>query len=77
MHAWFVAALNGPAARTMSIDPSFLGTGTYKATIVRDNLDNDAAVIVESKDVRAGPPLQIAMRRFSQTPLVRSTSGIP
>ena len=60
--AWFVGALNGPAARTMTMDPSFLGTGTYKATIVRDNLENDAAVEMESKDVRRGQSLQIPMR---------------
>ena len=60
--AWFVAGLNGPAPRTMTIDASFLGIGTYKAAIVRDNLDNDAAVEVESKEVRRGQSLPIPMR---------------
>ena len=59
---WFVGGLNGPVARTVAIDPSFLGSGTYRATVVRDNLGNDAAVEVETKDVRRGQPLPIAMR---------------
>jgi alpha-glucosidase len=60
--AWFVAALNGPAARTVTIDPSFLGTGTYKATIVRDTLENDASVEVGTSEVRRGQPVPIQMR---------------
>ena len=59
---WFVGALNGPAARTVTIDPSFLGSATYKATVVRDNLENDAAVEMETRDMRRGQVLQIPMR---------------
>ena len=59
---WFVGGLNGPNARTVTIDPSFLGTGTYKATIVRDNLGNDAAVEMETRDTRRGQTLQFLMR---------------
>jgi alpha-glucosidase len=60
--SWFVAALNGPAARTVTIDPEFLSGGAYKATIVRDKMDNDAAVEIESLSARRGQPLRIAMR---------------
>jgi len=59
---WFVGGLNGPVARTVTIDPSFLGTGTYKTTIVRDNLENDAAVEMETRDTRRGQALQFPMR---------------
>jgi len=60
--SWFVGALNGPAARTVTIDPSFLSAGSYTATIVRDRMDNDGAVEMESRAVRRGQPLRIAMR---------------
>jgi len=59
---WFVGALNGPVARTVTIDPSFLGTGTYTTTIVRDNLENDAALEMETRDTRRGQTLQFPMR---------------
>ena len=58
---WFVGALNGPVARTVTIDSSFLGTGTYKTTIVRDNLENDAALEMETRDTRRGQTLQFPM----------------
>jgi alpha-glucosidase len=59
---WFVGALNGASARTVTIDPGFLAAGAYKATIVRDNLDHDGAVVVDSTAARRDQPLQIAMR---------------
>ena len=59
---WFVAAMNGPAARRVTIDPVFLGPGTYHALVVRDNLEDAAAVEVESKNARRGEPFEIAMR---------------
>ena len=48
---WFLAAMNGPAARTVNVDLSFLPAGRYKALIVRDTLETDAAVEVETRDV--------------------------
>lgn len=59
---WFVAAMNGPQGRTVTIDPTFLGSGAYQALVVRDNLENAAAVEVETRDARRGRPLEIAMR---------------
>ena len=59
---WFVAAMNGPAARTVRVEPSFLGNGSYRALIVRDQLDEAGAVKVETLDARRGRPLEIAMR---------------
>jgi alpha-glucosidase len=60
--AWFVAALNGPEARTITVDTAFLKPGAYKAMIVRDNLEQDGAVVVDTREVRRGQPLELPMR---------------
>jgi alpha-glucosidase len=57
---WFVAAMNGPAARTIRLDLSFLPAGSWKALIVRDHLEQDAAVVVETRPLSA--PFEIEMR---------------
>lgn len=60
---WFVAAMNGPEARTVKVDLSFLGRpGAAKALIARDKLDDSAAIEVESRQLSAKQPLEIAMR---------------
>lgn len=59
---WFVGALNGPDARTIKLDPSFLGAGAYKATVVRDNLEDAASMEVETLEARRGRVLEIPMR---------------
>lgn len=59
---WFIAAMNGRQARTVKMDLSFLGRGTYKALIVSDKLDDPAAVQVETRDVTRSQPLELAMR---------------
>jgi alpha-glucosidase len=59
---WFVAAMNGSQARTVTIDLSFLGAGTYKGLIVRDEADDPAAVDMETPDIARGHELTIAMR---------------
>jgi alpha-glucosidase len=57
---WFVAAMNGPAQRTVRVDLGFLPNRTYNALIVRDKIDNDAAVEVETRQVRGS--IEIPMR---------------
>jgi alpha-glucosidase len=57
---WFVAAMNGPTERTVRVDLSFLPKGNYRALIVRDRMDTDAAVEVETRDVSGS--LEIPMR---------------
>jgi alpha-glucosidase len=57
---WFVAAMNGPAERRLKVDLSFLPRGAYSALIVRDRMDNAAAVDVETK--RISGSLEVAMR---------------
>lgn len=60
--SWFLAIMNGPTARTVNIPLSFLGRGSYRAMLVRDRMEDAAALAIEnSKHVRAGQ-LTIAMR---------------
>jgi alpha-glucosidase len=60
---WFVAAMNGPEARTIKVDvASFAKRGRFKATIVRDRIDDPAAIDVERMDLGPGDPLTIPVR---------------
>jgi alpha-glucosidase len=61
-NVWFVGALNGPSARTITVHPSFLESGNYVLTIVRDDPSSDAAVQVERRDVQRAQPLEMKMR---------------
>jgi alpha-glucosidase len=57
---WFIAAMNGPAERTVNVDLSFLPSGTHQALILRDNLNDPAAVEVEARAVSKS--MSLAMR---------------
>jgi alpha-glucosidase len=59
---WFVAAMNGPTARTVKIDLGFIGGDRAKALIARDRLEDAGAIEVEQRDLPRGEPLEIAMR---------------
>src|SRR5258707_9307990 len=59
---WFVAALNGSAARTLRIDLGFLAKGRYDALVVRDKADDPAAVVVGSAKAAAGTALTMELR---------------
>jgi alpha-glucosidase len=59
---WFVAAANGATARTVRVTPSFLGTGTYDATIARDDASNPAAMKIERRPITARDPLTFDLR---------------
>jgi alpha-glucosidase len=59
---WFVAAMNGPAARTVTIDPGALGFGGTQALIARDRLDDPAAIEVERRAIGRGQRIELAMR---------------
>jgi len=58
---WFVGVLNGPTARTLKINLSFLAGSGYDALIVRDKIDDPAAVVVEKSD-KPGASLTVDMR---------------
>jgi alpha-glucosidase len=57
---WFIAAMNGPTARSVTVDLSILPGRPHRALVVRDRLDDPAAVLVETRDV-AGH-LEVPMR---------------
>jgi alpha-glucosidase len=59
---WFLAILNGPAARAVDVPLSFLGEGEHHAMLVRDNKDDAAAVAIENASVRRGDRLSIELR---------------
>jgi alpha-glucosidase len=59
---WFVAAMNGTEARTVKLSLPFLKGGKYQALIVRDRLDDAAAVDVETREAVPGTALEIPLR---------------
>src|SRR5262249_975713 len=58
---WFLAVVNGPAARSLRIPLSFLGEGEYRALLIRDHKSDPAAVQVEEAAARRGDPLPIEL----------------
>jgi alpha-glucosidase len=58
---WFLAVMCRPEAKTIQVSLSFLGEGQYKASLVRDNKQNNAAVVLENRTVRRGDTLTIEM----------------
>jgi alpha-glucosidase len=58
---WFLAVMCGPEGKTIEVPLSFLGGGRYKASLVRDNKENDAAVVTEDTTVRQNDTLTIEM----------------
>jgi alpha-glucosidase len=59
---WFLAVMNGAAARKMSVPLTFLGDGENTATLVRDDKDESAAVMIEQTTVKRGDSLSIDLR---------------
>jgi alpha-glucosidase len=48
---WFVAAMNGPSERTVTVDFSFLTPGSHRALVVRDVPGEAGAVHVETREI--------------------------
>ncbi|HWR37420.1 MAG TPA: glycoside hydrolase family 97 N-terminal domain-containing protein [Clostridia bacterium] len=59
---WFIAIMNGPKARTVKVDLRFLGGGNYKATLVRDKMDDPSAEKIDSTTVTRKDSLEIELR---------------
>jgi len=59
---WFLAIVNGPAARTVQVPLSFLGQGRYQAMLVRDSKDDAAAVEIENTTVERKDRITIELR---------------
>lgn len=50
-NTWFLAAMNADSARECKVDLSFLGRGKYKASLLRDEPDQDDNVKLSSETV--------------------------
>ncbi|SIN77101.1 alpha-glucosidase [Singulisphaera sp. GP187] len=59
---WFLAIVNGPTAGPVRVPTSFLGAGTYRALLVRDQKDDPAAVKVEATTITKDDSLAIDLR---------------
>jgi alpha-glucosidase len=59
---WFIGILNGLTGRTMRVTLQFLGRQNYHATLVRDQMDQPAAVRMENVTLNRGGGLTITMR---------------
>jgi alpha-glucosidase len=59
---WFLAILNGPEARTVQVPFSFLGSGTYRAMLVRDQKDDPAAVKLEESTAAKDGSIAVDIR---------------
>jgi alpha-glucosidase len=60
-NTWFLAVNNGPVARSVRVDLSFLGTGSYHSMLIRDT-GEAAAVKTETLTLRSSDSLYIDMR---------------
>jgi hypothetical protein len=61
MDVWFVGVMNGLAGRTFHIPLDFLRAGKYRATLVRDELNEPAAVKIENQSINRRDSLTITM----------------
>jgi alpha-glucosidase len=59
---WYIAGINGAGARTVTITPSFLGSGTFAATIARDDASSAAALKMDTSTVSQSTVLTFALR---------------
>jgi len=60
-NTWFLAVICGPQAKTIRVPLSFLGDGKYDASLVRDDKNDAAAVVVENSTARRSDTLKIEM----------------
>ena len=59
---WFVAVLNGGAAKPIRNDLGFLGAGRYDALLAFDSADNAAELRIEKKTMTKSVSLAIELR---------------
>ncbi len=59
---WFLAILNGPDAKTVNIPLAFLARGNHSTMLVRDKMDDPAALKIENKTASKTDSLSIEMR---------------
>ena len=58
---WFIAAMCGPDAKTIQVPLSFLGEGEYNTTLVSDNKENSAALVMSKNKFNKKDSLKIEM----------------
>ncbi len=56
---WILAVMSAGPARTIRVPLSFLGDGSYKASLVRDNKEKADAVVLEDKTLQRSDTLTI------------------
>jgi alpha-glucosidase len=56
---WFVAVMNGTGPKKITIPLRFLKTGSYNTTVVKDDGDNSAAVLIEHKTYGPGDTIEL------------------
>ena len=59
---WFLAIMNGPTGKNLSLPLSFLGSGEYQAMLVRDLPNEPAAVKIEKMAAKSRDSLVIELR---------------
>lgn len=59
---WFLGVLNGKTPRTLRLPLSFLGKHRYRATLVKDDPENGAAVVLEERVVGAKDFVLLSLR---------------
>ena len=59
---WFVGVMNGLVGKTLNVPMHFLTSGKYHATLVRDQMDEPAAVKIENQLISRRDNLSIRMR---------------
>ena len=60
--AWFVAVVNGPEARTLRVDLTFVPDRAHRSLLVRDDPAEAAAVKVETGTARRGDQITLSLR---------------
>jgi alpha-glucosidase len=59
---WFVGILNALTGREFPVPLRFLSAGKYQAMLVRDQMDDPAAVTIENVSLTRGDSLTIKVR---------------
>ncbi len=60
---WFVGVLNGGKQKTINIDLSFLGQGSFRAVILSDRMNDRTAFERSERNVDSGTALDVRMRK--------------
>ncbi len=61
-NSWFLAIMNGPDGRTVRTPLSFLGRGQYQAMLVRDRMEDAAALEIENRTAKRSDLIVIELR---------------